>query len=393
MKMVYLNNRVLTEKSFFNSITADIQKVINIISDDFASQAYFGKRWFKNILENLKYADNYQAPLKFGRKAVIAGAGPSLETQLKSIKSNLKDSVLFAADTAAGFLINNGVIPDYIVSIDCQHITYNHFLDFNNYDIPVILDIASPVFLSKLFKNRIYFTSSNPFSKYIASVWRYLQYIDTSGGNVGQTAVAIANTAGIEDIFLYGLDYSYPSYKPYAKDTFLYNYFRYRENRFNSADHSIYAFTSDSNVYKSGRDQVVTTGKLDKYFRHLQAYINDNNLKITAPGSIRIFITVKAAKSEKKPLTIFSSGNPVMPWKQFLEDYYNVLSSLPEPVSPFNKYFSELHKKEKELWTTVFPICASIRKESKDNYLSTSDILGKALKWSLSAVKKAIDEK
>ena len=114
--------------------------------------------------------------------------------------------LVLASDTAAPFLEANSIIPDYIISIDCQHITYNHIIGTTLFDVPIIMDLGSPVFLSRLFRNRIYFTSANPLSRYIASGWRHFQFVDTAGGNVGYSALSIASSIGIGDVILYGID-------------------------------------------------------------------------------------------------------------------------------------------------------------------------------------------
>ena len=90
---------------------------------------------------------------------------------------------------------------------------------------------------------------------------------------------------------------------------------------------------------------------------------------------------------------LFASGKPVMPWNMFLNDYYKSLASLPEPFSPFNKYYGNLTKTERELWTTIYPVCASSRKEHKDENYSAGEILLKTRSWCLNEIEKVLRQK
>ncbi|MCL2481475.1 MAG: DUF115 domain-containing protein, partial [Spirochaetaceae bacterium] len=273
LNIVHLKNRVQSESIFFEKVTNNINLILDKVSNDFASQAFFGKRWFKNIINNLKYAEAQQLIPKTKQKAAIVGAGPTLELQIEHLKNNIKDTLIFASDTAAGYLLLNNITPDYIISIDCQHITYNHLTGYNLKDIPIIIELGSPVFLSRYFKNRIYVTSGNPLSCLIASVWRYFQYVDTAGGNVSYAGLSIASSIGIDEITLYGVDYSYINYKPYARDTFIYKYFNKNSIKTNSLENSVYSFASNSNLYECSKKDVYSNSRMDFYYKSMLSYI------------------------------------------------------------------------------------------------------------------------
>ncbi len=390
---VQLKNRISSEPVFFNEITRQINEILDKVSNDFASQAFFGKRWFKNIINNLKYAEGPQLLPLVRKKAIIAGAGPSLERQLVHLKKNMEESIVFASDTAATFLISNNIIPDYIVSIDCQHITYNHLIGFDSFNIPLIMDIGSPVFLSRCFQNRIYFTSGNPLSRFIASNWRYLQYIDTAGGNVGYTALSVASSIGIDDITLYGIDYSYTNHKPYAKDTFIYKYFSRNSSKINSSENAAYSFSAGSNLHETGIKGVFSNARMDNYYNSMLSFLKGKNMDVrNAPYTPRKILSRKKNGSCGE-YNLFASGSPLLPWKNFLSDYLVALTALPEPVSPFNRYFSNLSKKEREIWTTLYPVCASLRKELREDAVSTPEILVMTRDWCISEIEKLISSK
>lgn len=394
LDIVKLRNRTNSEVVFFEAITKNINIVLNKISDDFTSQAFFGKRWFKNIINNLKYAEGVQILPHIKNKAAIIGAGPSLETQIGHLEKNTEETLILSSDTAAQYLISKNIIPDYIISIDCQHITYNHLIGCPSRNIPVIMDLGSPVFLSRFFNERIYFTSANPLSRYIASKWRYFQYIDTSGGNVGFSSIAVAAAIGIQDITLYGIDYSFTDFKPYARDTFLYKYFLNNQNMLSSSENSVYSFARRGDIRETETKGVFSNSRMDNYYNSLISFIRRNNISVkSAPGSPRVIEHVSGVRDEASQYNLFASGRALMPWKMFLNDYYNALAALPEPFSPFNKYYGNLSRTEQELWTTIFPVCAASRKEHKEEHFGAGEILLKTRTWCLNQIEKTLRQK
>ncbi len=395
LSIVQLKNRVKTEPQFFENIFKDIKSILDSVYDDFASQAQFGKLWFKNTLKNLCYAEGYSKPIPPAKSIIIAGAGPSIENHLGTLAERRKNSILIATDTVLPYLTDVSLTPDIIISIDCQQITYNHFMGLEHLSgIPVILDLSSPPHLSRKFSNRSFFSSGHPFSRYLATYWKYFPVIDTSGGNVGHSAVSLAKNLGAKDIYLYGIDYSYPKGKPYAKNSLIYKYFMKNESRYKSCESSIYSF-----VFSNINSETYTNTKLDSYYNQLSEYIRINNLNTyTEPGSPRNLSFTpsfdehsgKAEYLRTNNRVFFSSGSASSSWDVFLREYSQKLKKLPKPEFSFKNYYQSLSKKEKELWTTVFPVCASFRKDHKDIKLSISDILEESRTWCIKEIDKYI---
>ena len=394
LSIVQLKNRIKTEPDFFESAFKKIKVILDSVYDDFASQAQFGKRWFKNTLQNLVYAEEYSKPLSPCSYIKIAGAGPSIEMQIDKLKEGRDKSILIATDTVLPYLSGENIRPDIIISIDCQHITYNHFMGYDYSGIPAVLDLSSPPYLSRKFSDRIFFSSGHPFSRYLATYWKYFPVIDTSGGNVGHSAVSLANSLGAKTIELFGIDYSYPEGKPYARNSLIYNYFMKTEKRTSSCESSVYSFVFSGNNNFRINKSAVTNTKLESYYNYLSDFISDNNLyTVSPPDSPRNFTSGRERKSEIKlnynenPM-FFSSGKNSCSWKTFLENYKEKLKILPSPDISFNSYYQSLTKKEKELWATVFPVCASFRKEHKDDNLKIKDILNESKKWCIDEINK-----
>ena len=160
-----LRARVDYDKDYFNSIFESIKTVLDTLSDDYTVQTWFGKRWFINSIANLEPAEKSVTVLSPKRDISIAAAGPSLELQLDDLLKNRRNRFLISTDTALACLLKNDIKPDLVISIDCQQITYHHFMAGLPRDIPLVIDLASPPLLSRLSDKTIFFYQRPSFLK------------------------------------------------------------------------------------------------------------------------------------------------------------------------------------------------------------------------------------
>lgn len=239
---VSLQARVAGEKPYFQSVAETVQEAIDQVADDYTVQSRFGKKWFVNSLANLPKAARTTQTLRPERKIMITGAGPSLEDHVERIRSLRGETFLIASDTSLPTLLAHGIKPDLVISIDCQQVSYHHFLGGYPRDVPMVLDLASPPVLTSLTDRLVFFSSGHPLSQYVNSHWRRFPLIDTSGGNVSHAALSLAALLGAEDILLFGIDFSYPEGKSYARGTYIYRYFRAREQRFTPLETQNFSF-------------------------------------------------------------------------------------------------------------------------------------------------------
>ena len=151
--------------------------------------------------------------------------------QLPRIRELRDSGTLIATDTSLPYLLEVDIAPDLVISIDCQQITYHHFLSGYPGGIPLVLDLASPSGITRVSRNTVFFSSGHPFSQYVSSNWRHFPRIDISGGNVSHAAVSLADTLGADEIHLFGTDFSFPNGKSYARGTYIYPYFMERDSR------------------------------------------------------------------------------------------------------------------------------------------------------------------
>jgi hypothetical protein len=346
--------------SRFTGAADAVKKSIDSISRDYSVQAYFGKRWFSNIIRNLPLAENISPGIPPVKKVIICAAGPSLDEHIPEIKKEMRQKeppYLIAADTSFSALIHGGIEPDAIISIDCQHISYRHFFEPIPKKTKLFLELASPPPVAARTDNRIFFSGVHPLSLYISREWRALPVLDTSGANVTYAALSLAQALSARDIKLYGADFSYPLGKTYARGTYIYPYFENLQTRVTPMEalHSTFLF----------RDSTLTKNNADPWYYETQT------LK---------FYREKAAQKEKaiyaslgaRNLSIFSSGPVRLGAYAFLASYKKSIEKLSSFDFLQNSSYSHEANNEAEIKATLLPLAAFFRR--KNPYITSADL-------------------
>ncbi|MDP3178673.1 MAG: DUF115 domain-containing protein, partial [Spirochaetaceae bacterium] len=221
-----LHARVELDRARFGQAAEAMRGVLSSISDDYSVQAFFGKLWFENAVRNIFAAEKLSSPLPPVRSAVITAAGPSLEESMPAVReAQERGAFLIATDTSLPAVLGAGLRPGAVISIDCQSISYYHFLGGIPAGVPLILDLASPSRLNRLSDSVRFFSSGHPFCAYVSARWRPFPALDTSGGNVTHAALSLAEALGADSAILAGADFSYPEGKSYARGTYIYGYY------------------------------------------------------------------------------------------------------------------------------------------------------------------------
>jgi len=396
LHILNLRSRFEMENIYFSNIKTEILELLQLLSADFSVQSYFGKRWFINTLSNLKKAQSVKNTLPPIRRAIITGAGPSLEVQLPTLQKYKKDSFLIATDTSLPFLLKHKLIPDLVISIDCQHISFHHFLAGFPKNIPLVLDLASPSFLTKQTDNIIFFTSGHPFSQFVNKNLRSFPYIDTSGGNVSHAAISLADKLGAKEILLFGIDFSYPLGKSYARGTYIYPYFLSRSNRFNPSENSFVSFIFYNKQTISTKKEFgisYSTTPMISYKKRLeQASLNINaSIKqIPGLGDTLILPFNNKNRSRSNITPYFSAGSNSVDYKIFLYNYKKELQLLPIPGISLSEYFSKLNSNQKDLCTTLYPAAAALRRSDYPD-INGVEIIKKAIQWTINLVDNYLE--
>jgi hypothetical protein len=375
----------------YEAVLAEVRSGLDAVADDFTVQVRFGRKWFLNTLANLEAAERSTTPLPRVEQAVVAGAGPSLEPQLRRLGSLAEKAFLIATDASLPVLVGLGIRPGAVVSIDCQLACYHHFLQGLPAGVPLVLDLASPPVLGRLAARSLFFGSGHPLSQYLGAHWRPLPRLDTAGGNVAQAAVSLAVGLGAREIYLLGLDFSYPRATTHSRGTYLFPVAWGAQHRLLPAETWFQSFLLDNSSLTRlpglpGRHYASRV--LNRYRERMAEYARSAPARLLPlPGGTLSF-TAPAQPAAPSPALLPAAGPPVCGWKTFLAEYQAGLLALPSPRSPLAGYLADLSPAERSLWATLLPAVAALDREQAraEPHLR----LARAREWSLAAVNRLL---
>lgn len=152
-----------------------------------------------------------------GREAFVVATGPSLEQhfeRLRHLSEQAERPLLICVDTAYRPLINHGIRPDIVVSID-QRISARHLPSENTDGIALVyLPMADPLVIEAWQGPRYVAYSSSPVYRLMRERLRRAEL--HVGGSVIHPAVDLAVQMGAEQITLFGADFAFPHDKTHA---------------------------------------------------------------------------------------------------------------------------------------------------------------------------------
>ena len=148
----------------------------------------------------LKKSDTNEKIIRLvkGKNIFVIGSGPSLSIAIPKLK-NFKKSIKIAADTALKPLVDNGIIPDIIITdLDGDENTLKKIAKTKSiFIVHAHGDNIQKLEFTKKFRNCMGTTQSNSFSK-----------IQNFGGFTdGDRGVFLANHYGAKKIILFGMDF------------------------------------------------------------------------------------------------------------------------------------------------------------------------------------------
>jgi hypothetical protein len=338
------------------------------------------------------------------REAAICAAGPSLDDQIPQLIEQKEKRELFVicADTALGALLRLGLRPDAVVSIDCQHISYYHFMGIDCKNIPLFLVIASPPMLAEFSALPFFFSGGHPLAAYVSQEWRPLPLLDTSGGNVTYACLSLAENLGAQRITVYGADFSYPSGRVYAKGTYIYPYFERWQERRSPLEALLSSFLYRTpflpaeNESHNGSESVPVyeTATLRSYRKRFEHKASLMNAQVMAAPGMGIPLSIHKENSSPSSdrhgriFNLFAPGKVLMDSHQFLERYRNDISALPffGGSDDSSTWLRNLDTGQRRVFITLLPQAAALKHRLPD--LSTGELIEEVKRFSVGEIER-----
>jgi len=152
-----------------------------------------------------------------GQEIYVIGTGPSLEQhfeKLLAIRSQAQRPLFISVDTAYRPLMEHGIRPDLVVSID-RRITFRHLPPDNSDNIPLVYLPMSDPHVLRAWKGARYagYSASPIYAALRQQITKAQLYV---GGSVIHPAVDLAVKMGAVKITLFGADFAFPMNKTHA---------------------------------------------------------------------------------------------------------------------------------------------------------------------------------
>ncbi|WP_158084281.1 motility associated factor glycosyltransferase family protein [Marispirochaeta aestuarii] len=342
---------------------------LNQIRNDFSVQAHFGLLWSRNCIANLAYLQDFPAASdylslfeKSIKKAILVGAGPSLREDRELLLRTAADSMLIAVDTALPFLQQLDLKPDLVVSIDSQYYTLLHAMQPGSLDIPWAVTLSAPPALLRSLKKPFVFAGGIPLELALARKTG-LPIMDTGGGNVLQAALSLALSAGMEELTVFGVDYSQPGGIPYAPATYVDRWFRLRETRTSPFLAQSLGFTFEG---RRGQEipeynRLYPCPRLDRYRDNMAAYLKTCSGKLKIHGvSAPLLATGSTPSSGAQALQVLPT------------------EETPKPSVLLREISEELRNNAPGTVQLLYPLISFLRKQRESSVAVTGEIIEEA---------------
>ncbi|ROR31543.1 hypothetical protein EDD66_101160 [Mobilisporobacter senegalensis] len=185
------------------------------------TEIVFGKRFIENTLNNIKYISKSNTIIEFRNDiptdipAIVVAAGPSVEKQIDEIKRAKGKAVIFAVDRILEYLLDSGVEPDFVVTVDPMK-PVKCFSSRTNVTIPLMCFIESNYEILDRHIGRKIICNCNRFLDKIYIDANKIPPRTRSSASVATVAFTLCVVLGFERIILVGQDLAYSEGKSHA---------------------------------------------------------------------------------------------------------------------------------------------------------------------------------
>ncbi|CAM4275119.1 motility associated factor glycosyltransferase family protein [Paenibacillus tarimensis] len=215
---IYEKLRTAEVKEFLTKAGAALSYFAHVIYNS----DLFGLMWTQNSMFNMQavLATPSLAGLRMkfkGMTAVIVGAGPSLEEDIRTLRKLKNHALIIAAGSSIQSLLHHGIEPHLIVSIDGAEANYNVFKNMDINHIPMLFApmIEHRITERKTMRMLHAFISGDTCANHFMGLTSEDPVFTTTHSVTG-TAIQAAIYMGCEEIVLAGQDLSYPTVSMYA---------------------------------------------------------------------------------------------------------------------------------------------------------------------------------
>ena len=209
-------------QAYFSELSELVQRNRNKEKINNATLEKFRTLWFRNSRKNIQKTAALESIDIYKNRAenlpfLVLGAGPSLQKILPHLENLKKTMVIVCVDTALRALLKQKVQPDFIVLTDPQYWAYRHIAGLKSTESILITEnsVYPSVFKFEC-KKIVCCKSQIPVAQFFEKYCGGQGYLG-AGGSVASCAWTFAKFCGAKNIFLCGIDLSFPKKQTHIK--------------------------------------------------------------------------------------------------------------------------------------------------------------------------------
>jgi hypothetical protein len=361
----HMTNVQYIELSYYKSLVGDINKKIEMIKEitTYAWRALGNCQYDHNIgfvqsILNTPFIVEKNGINEFEKiykdkdvvkRCIVVSAGPSLNDNLKLINENQNRFIIIALDATLNILVENGITPDFIVTMERVGV-YENFFDGKNVTVPkesvlVCPSVTQPEVVNYFKDNKIIFFYQN------VGIQEYLDNITQKGKlssatSAAYTAINVAITLGFIEIVLIGQDLSYSEKGDIYADGMSSNAQKIEKKRKEQNTYTSKVINNNGVMVESNiiwAKQRMTIETLVQSARHVKFYntsLHGAKIEGTVVKSLKDYVMENCCDDRNK-INIILERNEVE------KDSINVIKNMYKKLTEDRVLFKKIYKKLK----------------------------------------------
>lgn len=186
-----------------------------------ATEYHFQYEFSGNLIKNIPYLLESKSISELKEKfneypAIIVSAGPSLDKNIHKLKKAQGKAVIISGGRTLKPLLENGIKPNFVVSVDPGYPAYKLLENYLNCEIPLISMVLSNNDIIKKYKGKHFIINKNPYCEFIKELTEKDIPILPNGGSVAHISTVIGNYMGCNPIILVGQDLAFTNQKMHS---------------------------------------------------------------------------------------------------------------------------------------------------------------------------------
>ncbi|MBN2324439.1 MAG: DUF115 domain-containing protein [Spirochaetes bacterium] len=287
-RIVKLRGACTVFEQYYREVEGHLKNFLSSRLSDLLTMHAFDTLWLKNAIDNIPtFVGRSSIPplegVAEGATALVVGAGPSLRTQLATIRKKQDQLLIIACDTALEPLCKAGIVPDFTVAVDAQ---YQNFLDFFSYamsgdardDSVLVCDLTAYPKIPGHWHGPLFFfctvhedksgrSDAHPIATKFSSFYRPTGRL-RCGGSVASTAIDLALFLCTGPVLLCGLDFAYTGFKTHVNSSPAYTLYYAGQDRLTTISTSfLRRIAARKTLYRNGiaKKRVLSDYMFGKY--------------------------------------------------------------------------------------------------------------------------------